>query len=141
MTPMFSAYVVVGEPPTALVITVPNPSAATARPTTGSRSTPVIPETALTWPMFSATSAITAGSANSAKVIENDGRCQPTASRLPARVWLPVSPSAVCGGKPNQSADATPDQSTRSWAIAFPPEEGVGEVIWPKIKSASQETT
>ena len=28
MTPMFSAYVVVGEPPTALVITVPTPSAA-----------------------------------------------------------------------------------------------------------------
>ena len=80
MTPMFSAYVVVGEPPTAEVITVPTPSAATARPSTGSRSVLVISATALTWPMFSATSAITAGSTSRMKVIENDGRCQPTSA-------------------------------------------------------------
>ncbi len=80
MTPMFSAYVVVGEPPTAEVSTVPTPSAATARPRYGSRSVLVISATALTWPRFSATSAITAGSASRMNTIENDGRCQPTSA-------------------------------------------------------------
>ena len=74
MTPMFSAYVVVGDPPTEVAITVPTPSAATARPITGSRSCPVISATALTWPTFSATSAITAGSTSSAKVSEKLGQ-------------------------------------------------------------------
>jgi hypothetical protein len=45
---MFSAYVVVGDPPTALAIAVPTPSAAIARPMTGSRSRSIIPATALT---------------------------------------------------------------------------------------------
>src|SRR4051812_50159624 len=61
MTPMFSAYVVVGEPPTDVATTVAMPSAAMARPSTGSRSRLVIALTALTWPAFSAMSAITAG--------------------------------------------------------------------------------
>ena len=62
MTPMFSAYVVVGEPPTDEAMTVPTPSAAIARPMYGSRSRLVIAATALTCPVFSATSAMTAGS-------------------------------------------------------------------------------
>ena len=80
MTPMFSAYVVVGAPPMVLVITVPTPSAATARPSTGSRSVLVISATALTWPRFSAVSAITAGRASRMKISENDGKCQPTSA-------------------------------------------------------------
>src|SRR3712207_1485666 len=62
MTPMFSAYVVVGDPPTEVATTVPTPSAKTARPSTGSRSRLVISPTAFTWPAFSAISAMTAGS-------------------------------------------------------------------------------
>ena len=58
---MFSAYVVVGEPPTEEETTVPTPSAMIARPIIGSRSRSVIAATALTWPVFSAISAITAG--------------------------------------------------------------------------------
>ncbi len=54
MTPMFSAYVVVGEPPTEVATAVPTPSAKIARPIIGSRSVLVIAPTALTWPVFSA---------------------------------------------------------------------------------------
>ena len=61
MTPMFSAYVVVGEPPNALASAVARPSAPMARPMYGSRSSPVISATALTWPVFSAISAMTPG--------------------------------------------------------------------------------
>jgi hypothetical protein len=66
---MFSAYVVVGDPPTEVAMTVAAPSAAIARPMTGSRSVFVISATALTWPAFSATSAITAGRTSSTKAI------------------------------------------------------------------------
>ena len=51
-------------------------------------------------------------------MIEKLGRCQPTADRFPSVNWLPTSPSGVCGGKPNQSALWTPDQSTRQWVVA-----------------------
>src|SRR6476620_1204704 len=140
MTPMFSAYVVVGDPPTEVAITVPMPSAATARPITGSRSCPVISATAFTWPTFSATSAMTAGSTSRENVIEKLGRCQPTADRLPSMNWLPTRPLGVCGGNPNQSALFTPDQSTLQWVVAWA-EPGSGDVILPKARSASQETT
>ncbi len=73
MTPMFSAYVVVGDPPTALAMAVPTPSAAMARPMYGSRSAPVISATALTWPVFSAMSAITAGRTSRMNVSEKLG--------------------------------------------------------------------
>ena len=100
-----------------------------------------MPETALTCPMFSATRAITAGMASSANVTENDGRCHPTASRLPSWAWLPSSPSAVWLGNPSHSALLTSAQSTRSWAIASPPDDGVTDVIWPNTWSASHDTT
>src|ERR1700754_2809610 len=61
ITPMFSAYVVVAEPPPKPANVVATPSAAIARPITGSTSISVIWPTDLTCPMFSATSAITAG--------------------------------------------------------------------------------
>jgi hypothetical protein len=108
MTPMFSAYVVVGDPPTADATTVPTPSAPMARPITGSRSRSVISATALTCPVFSATSAMTAGSISSTNARLNVGPCQPT---------IPLAKS-LCGGKPSQSAASTPLQLTRSWAKA-----------------------
>ena len=49
------------EPPPAPASTVAMPSAASARPVSGSTSVPVICPTDFTWPMFSATRAITAG--------------------------------------------------------------------------------
>jgi hypothetical protein len=78
--------VVVGEPPTEVATTVPTPSATTARPMTGSRSRLVISATALTWPTFSATSAMTAGCTSRLKFSEKLG--------------------AVKSGRPNQSASA-----------------------------------
>ncbi len=132
MTPMFSAYVVVGEPPTELVMTVARPSAAIARPITGSRSVPVISATALTWPAFSAISAITAGSTSRMKANLKSGRCQPATS-------LPSAPVVVCGGNPNHEAAFTPDQSTRSWLVACvaPPST---DVIGPAVRSSSQDS-
>ena len=62
---------------------MPTPSAAMARPITGSRSVLVISATALTWPVFSAMRAMTAGTTRRMAAIENDGACQPTIS-LPA---------------------------------------------------------
>ena len=73
MTPMFSACVVVGEPPTALAMAVAKPSPAIARPMYGSRSSPVISATALTWPAFSATSAMTPGRTRTMNVRLNEG--------------------------------------------------------------------
>ncbi len=94
ITPMFSAYVVVGDPPTALVSTVATPSAVTARPTYGSRSVPVISPTAFTCPMFSAINAITAG------------RTSSTAEVLKSGAWKL--------GSPNQGAEDTASKLTRS---------------------------
>src|SRR6202008_629245 len=61
ITPMFSAYVVVADPPPKPANVVATPSAASARPINGSTSVSVIWPTDLKWPMFSATSAMTAG--------------------------------------------------------------------------------
>ena len=128
ITPMFSAYVVVGEPPTADAITVQRPSAAIARPITGSRSWPVISATALTCPVFSAISAITAGSTRSVNV------------RLKEGAWMPVIPCArsLRGGKPNQSAAWTPAQLSRSWVPTLPAPSAA--VIGPKTVSKTQDT-
>ena len=91
--------------------------------------------------MFSATSAITAGQPSRAKVIENDGRCQPTSAMPGVNAWLPTRPSAVCGGKPNQSAllDPAPVDAVGGSVASVAP--GSVEVIWPKTASASQEMT
>src|SRR5919202_284353 len=78
ITPMFSAYVVVGDPPTDDATTVPRPSAAMARPMYGSRLAPVISATALTWPVFSAMRAMTAGMTSSTNAHRNSGRWMPT---------------------------------------------------------------
>src|SRR3954453_4379029 len=94
MTPMFSAYVVVGEPPTEVATTVATPSAAVERPRYGSRSRLGIALTAFTCPAFSAISAITAGSTSSEKLTEKLG--------------------AVKFGRPNQSAFPTVENEMRS---------------------------
>src|SRR6478736_3291804 len=100
MTPMFSAYVVVGEPPTEEAMTVPMPSAAMARPMYGSRSAFVISATALTWPVFSAMSAMTAGSTSRMAATENDGAWMPTIS-------LPSAPVVDVGGRANHDTETT----------------------------------
>jgi hypothetical protein len=132
MTPMFSAYVVVGEPPTELASAVPIPSAAMARPITGSRSWPVISATALTCPVFSAIRAMTAGRTSRMNTRLKLGRCQPTTS-LPSTM-------CVCGGNPIQSAALTPAQLIRSCVVTFWA-AGSYDVIGPKIRSKSHDST
>ncbi len=107
MTPMFSAYVVVGEPPTLLAIAVAKPSPASARPMYGSRSSPVISATALTWPAFSAINAMTPGRTRMMNVRLNDG------------AWMPTIPlaSSENGGRPNHDADCTESQLTRKCSV------------------------
>src|SRR2546421_737350 len=133
MTPMFSAYVVVGEPPTKLVSAVPTPSAAMARPITGSRSVCVISATALTCPVFSAISAITDGSTSRMNTTLKCGRGQPTTS-------LPSGPVVVCGGNPNQSAALTPAQLTRSCVVTFWAAASY-DVILPNATSKTHDST
>ena len=58
---MFSAYVVVPEPPPAPASVVARPSARSAFPISSSRFFPVIAATALTCPTFSAISTSTTG--------------------------------------------------------------------------------
>ena len=131
MTPMFSAYVVVGEPPTRWTSTVPKPSAAIARPITGSRSSPVISATALTWPMFSAISAITPGSTSRMKVIEKLGPCT-----------SPTPSASVPLGEPTQSAALTAGQADqRSCSVASVRPAPTTELIGPKMTSKSHEST
>ena len=96
MTPMFSAYVVVGEPPTEVETAVPTPSAKMARPIIGSRSVLVMAPTALTWPVFSAISAMTAGSTR--MIAEN------------------LKSGAVRSGKPIHDASLTASKLTR-WCV------------------------
>src|SRR5262245_4530704 len=131
---MFSAYVVVGEPPTTLVTAVPTPSAAIALPITGSRSVLVISATALTCPVFSAISAITAGSTSRMKTMLNDGRCQPTLTPCPS------GPNTLRAGKPNQSAAFTPDQSTRLCSVTACA-LGENELILPNTRSKIHDST
>ena len=110
MTPMFSAYVVVGEPPTPVAMAVAKPSAASARPIIGSRFVPVISATAFTWPAFSAIRAMTPGRTRTMNVRLNDG------------AWMPTTPlaSSEKGGNPNQGAEATPSQLTRKCSVTSP---------------------
>src|SRR5215475_5672734 len=112
MTPMFSAYVVVGEPPTSDASAVPTPSPMKARPTYGSRSSPVISETALTCPEFSASSAMTEGITSRMKVILNAGRCGP--------VSVPNVGLVMVLGSPSHEALCTPLQSIRCTAMHLP---------------------
>src|SRR6266487_3360692 len=108
MTPMFSAYVVVGDPPASEAIAVPTPSPMNARPTYGSRSSPVISETAFTCPEFSASSAITEGITSRMNVNLNTGRCGPLST--------PNVGLVIVLGSPNQEALPTPPQLTRCTA-------------------------
>ena len=80
--------------------------------------------------MFSAISAITAGSTSSTKATLKSGRCQPT-------TWFARS---VCGGKPNQGADETPAQLTRRWVVTLPAAASY-DVIWPKPLSKIHDST
>jgi hypothetical protein len=112
MTPMFSAYVVVGEPPTADATAVPRPSPINARPRYGSRSWPVISETAFTWPEFSASRAITDGITSRTKVSLNAGRCGP--------VSVPNVGLTTVPGSPIHAAWATPLHSMRGTAMHLP---------------------
>src|SRR6266567_4505078 len=112
MTPMFSAYVVVGEPPTRDASAVPTPSPINARPRYGSRSSPVISETAFTCPEFSASSAITDGITSRMKVSLKAGRCGPVSE--------PNVGLMIVLGTPIQCALDTPLQLTRCTATHFP---------------------
>lgn len=97
---MFSAKVVVGAPPTAEETAVASPSPRMARPSTGSRSDPVISATALMCPVFSATRAITPGSTRSAADAVNVGACMV--------------------GRPNHGAEAASESCTRRWRVTSP---------------------
>src|SRR5664280_357768 len=114
MTPMFSAYVVVGPAPTKVAIIEPAPSAAIARPRYGSSFSPVISATAFTWPVFSAISAMTTGSETSTNARLNVGRWNPTT--LVAALSSQFDRS-LTGGRPNQLALFTLVQSTRKWVV------------------------
>ena len=92
---------------------VPTPSPAMARPMTGSRSWPVISATALTWPVFSAMRAMTAGRTSRIAAIENEGAWMPTIS-------LPSAPIDVWGGKPNHAALARLSKLVRKWVVTSP---------------------
>lgn len=107
-----------GGPPTAVESMDPMPSAEIAVPSLSSSGSPVISPTALTWPVFSATRAITTGSATRIADHWKDGP------------WK-------CGS-PIQSALETPDRSSRQWSVTLP--LGLMEWILPKIRSKAQET-
>src|ERR1041384_7036622 len=115
MTPMFSAYVVVGEPPTSDASAVPRPSPTNARPRYGSRSSPVISETAFTWPEFSASRAITEGITSRMNVSLNAGRCGPVSG---LNVGLTID-----FGTPSHGAWATWPQSMRCTYTHLPAAE------------------
>src|SRR3954454_17430569 len=131
MTPMFSAYVVVGEPPTEDAMTVPNPSAAIARPMYGSRLVFVISATALTWPVFSAMRAMTPGSTSRIAATENDGAWMPTIS-------LPSPPIVDDGGRPNHGCAERLSKLVRKWVVTLLAPASK-EVIWPKTLSKIHE--
>ena len=85
MTPMFSAYVVVPEPPPRPARVVARPSENSARPMTGLRSCPVIADTDFTCPMFSAMRTMTTGrnTAHTEGLIEGATNCgRPTQAAL-----------------------------------------------------------
>ena len=95
---MFSAYVVVADPPPAPASTVAAPSATSARPISGSMSRAVNCPTDFTCPMFSASSATTAGRKSGSTASENVG------------AWN--------SGSPIHAADAIFDVSTSPSASA-----------------------
>jgi hypothetical protein len=74
----------------------------------------VISATALTCPVFSAISAMTAGSTSRLKLSEKDG--------------------AMKSGRPNQAASVTELKLIRSRVLTVPVPSG--EVIWPAVTSS-----
>ena len=93
MTPMFSAYVVVPEPPNMPDSVVATPSPMNERPISGSRSSSVIVATAFTCPAFSASStSSTAGTIST--------------------IARPLNSGVTKSGNPNQSAAWTASQLT-----------------------------
>lgn len=116
---MFSEYVVLGGPPTAVDSIEAAPSAAMAVPSLSSSESPVISPTAFTWPAFSAIRAMTTGSAT--RIADH--------SKLGA--WK--------DGSPIQSASATAERSRRQWSTASAPP--AGEWIFPKTRSSTQDST
>ena len=110
----------VGEPPTEDASAVPTPSAMIARPIIGSRSVRVISATALTWPVFSAISAITAGSTS--------------------RIADPWNDGAWKSGSPIQAAAFTPSNETRGCVSTFPA-PGLNAVMSPATLSSTQLST
>ena len=99
---------------------------------TGSRSCPVISATALTWPVFSAMSAMTAGRTRRIAATLKLGVCHPTTS-------LPSAATRVRAGKPSQAASATAEVSQRRCSVAWvaPPST---EVIGPTVASSSHDS-
>lgn len=115
---MFSEYVVLGGPPTAVDSIEPTPSAEIAVPSLSSSESPVISPTAFTCPAFSATSAMTTGRATRIADHSKDGPCSV--------------------GSPIQSALPTPERSSRQWSVSLP--LASSEWILPKTRSDTQET-
>src|SRR4051812_5009788 len=114
---MFSEYVVLGGPPTAVDSIDATPSAEIAVPSSSSSGSPVISPTALTCPAFSATRAMTTGRATRIADHWNDGP------------WK--------DGSPIQSALPTPERSSRQWSVTLA--LASTEWIFPKIRSQAQD--
>src|SRR5690606_38554627 len=102
MTPMFSAYVVVPDPPPTPASVVARPSAKSARPVRSSRFLPVIAATDFTWPTFSAISTSTTGTNRPSTATSNVG--------------------VTNSGKPIHAASrsASNDTSPRTTATTYP---------------------
>ena len=129
MTPMFSAYVVVGEPPTEVAMTVPTPSATM-------RATHVRVEVGLGHLGDRLDVAGVLGDQG------DHGRQHEQDEREVERREVPAddvgSRVSVCGGNPNQGADETPSQLTRKWVVTLPAAASY-DVIGPKPLSKTQE--
>ena len=95
MTPMFSAYVVVPAPPNAPASVVAAPSPMNARPRSLSRSAPVISETALTCPAFSAIRTMTTGRNSSRALNEKLGEVKSGSPIQSASPRVRTLPSGV----------------------------------------------
>lgn len=110
MTPMFSSYVVVPDPPPEPASTVATPSPKNARPISRSRSRPVTAATALTCPAFSATSTTTTGATSTAARQVKVGACR---SGSPTHA-ASASARVACGSRPPVSAATTQPAATPS---------------------------
>ncbi len=73
----------------------------------------VISATALTWPVFSAMRAMTAGRTSRIAAIEKEGAWMPTIS-------LPSAPIVVEGGRPNHGALVMPSKLVRKCVVTSP---------------------